>query len=247
MAFIQPALLQIAEVYIDESSTSHRYLVLGAIIMLRDSADELIGLLRQARLPELPQGEMKWIKVSNGKLPAYIRFVDTFFRQPRGVVDFHSIVVDTTKQQHAIFNEGSREIGFSKEIYQLALKCSRLYNTLFHVYPDHRDTNQRPEELRLILNRGVRKKGDKRDWPYRRLQFRDSKATIFLQLTDVLSGALAFHLNGHRQAQGASPAKCALSDHILQSAGIRNVLHDTAVRGKFTVWHRQLKSSVPQP
>jgi hypothetical protein len=241
MAFVEPPPLQIAEVYIDESSTRHRYLVLGGIITLRDNADAITGFLLKARLPELPHGEMKWIKVSTGKLQAYMRFVDVFFRQPRGTIDFHSIIVDTTKQKHAIFNQGSREIGFNKEIYQLVMKCGRIYNTLFHIYPDYRDTNQRPEELRLILNRGARKTGDKRDWPYRRLQFRDSKATILLQLADILSGALAYHLNGHRLVQNASPAKCTLSDHILQSAGIQNVFRGTPIRGKFTVWHRQLR------
>src|ERR1051325_1156419 len=94
-----PLPLPIAEVYIDESSTRHRYLVLGAIVTLRDNAGELIRALLDSRLPELPQGEMKWIKVSAGKLPAYIRFVDTFFQQPRGTVDFHSLIVDTSRSE----------------------------------------------------------------------------------------------------------------------------------------------------
>jgi hypothetical protein len=247
MTFVPRPQLQIADVYIDESSTQYRYLVLGAVVTLKDSADEFTRLLLRTRLPELPHGEMKWIKVSNAKLAAYTRFVDMFFKQPRGTADFHSIIVDTSKQSHSIFNEGSREIGFNKEVYQLAMKCSRLYNTLFHVYPDYRDTDQKPEDLRLILNRGIRKTGDKRDWPYRRVQFRDSKKTTLLQLADILSGALAYHLNGHRQAVDASPAKCALSDHILRCAGIRDVFRDTAIRGKFTVWHRRLKGASRSP
>jgi Protein of unknown function (DUF3800) len=210
------------------------------VIILQESVDELTNVLLRARLPELPNGEMKWIKVSNSKLSAYKRFIDVFFTEPR-FADYHSIVVDTSKVKHNIYNQGNREIGFNKEIYQLAMKCGRLYNTLFHVYPDYRNTNQRPEDLRLILNRGIRKSGDKRDWPYRRVQFRDSKKTILLQLTDLLSGALTYHLNGHRNDYGASPAKCVLSDHILASAGIKDVFRSTPIRGRFTVWHRQLK------
>jgi hypothetical protein len=231
--------LPITEVYIDESSTQLRYLILGAIITA--SGQDLLQRFLDARLPELPKNEMKWVKVSQTKLPAYIRFVDVFFSQPRGVMDFHSIVVDTSRQRHELYNRGSREIGFNKEVYQLAMKCGLLYETLFHVYPDHRVTNQRPEDLRLMLNRGIRKKGDQRDWPYRRLQFRDSKKTLLLQLADILSGALAFHLNGHRNRHTASPAKIELSDHILRSANIRDVFRDTQRRGKFTVWHRQLR------
>ncbi len=232
---------KIAEVYIDESSMQHRYLVLGAVVTPSEYANEFVNKLLEARQPELPMGEMKWVKVSRTKLPAYLRFVDVFFSQPMGLADFHSIVIDTSRYKHDIYNQGSREIGFNKEVYQLAMKCGRLYKTLFHVYPDRRETNQRTEDLRLMLNRGIRQKGDKRDWPYRRLQFRDSKNTPLLQLADLLSGALAYHLNGHRNEFGASPAKISLSDHLIQRAGVRDVFRDTAIRGKFTVWHRRLR------
>jgi len=233
--------LPIAEVYIDESSTRHRYLVLGAVVVRRDSSAELTNQLQAARLPELPQGEMKWTKVSQTKLSAYMRVVDRFFQERLRLFEFHSVVIDTSRQRHQLYNQGSHEIGFNKEMYQLALKCGRLYQTLFHVYPDRRVTNQRPEDLRRMLNRGLRLKGDKRDWPYRRLQFRDSHTTPFIQLADILAGAIAYHLNGHRHVNAASPAKATLSDHVLKNAGIQDIFRDTAIRGKFTVWHRQLK------
>ena len=143
MAIIQPQPLHIVEVYIDESSTRHRYLVLGAIVTPSANIAEFTDMLRAARLPELPYSEMKWTKVSTSKLGAYIRFVDAFFSQPRGSFDFHSAIVDTSLQRHQLFNQGSREVGFNKEVYQLALKCSRLYQALFHIYPDRRVTNQR--------------------------------------------------------------------------------------------------------
>jgi hypothetical protein len=241
MTVPEPLAPPIAEVYIDESSTQLRYLVLGAIVIPCSNVDALLDLLRVARLPELPRNEMTWVKVSRTKLPAYIRFVDVFFDQRRGVIDFHSVIIDTSRQKHEIYNQGSREIGFNKEVYQLALKCGRLYGDLFHVYPDKRETSQRPDDLRLMLNRGIRLKGDQRDWPYRRLQFRDSKRTLLLQLSDIFSGALAYHLNGHRHAHDASPAKVELSDHVLHSAGIPDIFRDTSISGKFTVWHRRLR------
>jgi Protein of unknown function (DUF3800) len=231
----------VVEVYIDESSTQHRYLVLGAVVTPSANVDGFVRMLWNARLPDLPREEMKWVKVSRTKLPAYIRFVDFFFDQVRGSIDFHSLVIDTTRQQHRIYNQGNREIGFNKEVYQLAMKCARLYNALFHIYPDRRETNQRPEDLRLMLNRGIRRKGDKRDWPFRRVQFRDSKKTLLLQLSDLLAGALAYRLNEHDIADGASPAKIELSNHIRQRAGITNVFRDTPIPGKFTIWHRQLR------
>lgn len=155
---------------------------------------------------------------------------------------FHSLVIDTTLVDHQRFNAGNREIGFNKEIYQLAMKCSKLYpKYLFHVYPDQRETTQKPEDLRLILNRGCRKKGDKRDWPFRRCQFRDSKKTLLLQLTDIIIGAIAFKLNGHDKKEGASPAKCELADYIFERAKITDIFKSTAPAAEFTVWHRRLR------
>jgi Protein of unknown function (DUF3800) len=232
---------EIAEIYIDESSqNNHRYLVLGGIGTKLTSTARLSNLIIETRLPELPHGEVKWTKVSKCKLAAYKRIVDVLFEN-NSAVYFHSLVVDTTLLDHQRFNAGSREIGFNKEIYQLAMKFARLYNLLFHVYPDYRDTTQKPDDLRDILNRGCRKNGDWRDWPFRRCQFRDSKSTPLLQLVDVLVGGIAYRLNGHDKAPNASSAKSELSSYILGCAGIQDAFKDTARAADFSIWHRRLR------
>jgi hypothetical protein len=239
----------IAEIYIDESSqTNHHYLVLGCIATMILDRSTLNALLIKARLPELPEGEAKWTKVSKRKLPAYKRIVDVLLGDPE-IAHFHCLVVDTTRVDHTHFNAGSREIGFNKEIYQLAMKCAqRLYpDVLFHVYPDRREASQKPEDLRLILNRGCRKKADKRDWPFRRCQFRDSKNTLPLQLADIITGALAYKLNGHDRKKDASPSKSELASYVLEHAGVADPFKNTAVVGRFTIWHRKLKRGVSQP
>jgi hypothetical protein len=120
----------LAEVYIDESSqTAHRYLVMGPIIVNIQDRDRICEALTEARLPELPSGTLKWTKVSKGKLPAYVRVVDAFFNLQRThLLDFHALAVDTSKIRNDIYNNGSSDIGFNKEVYQLALKMSRLTN-----------------------------------------------------------------------------------------------------------------------
>ncbi|SRR6266508_779293 len=240
---VKPKPEDIAEIYIDESSqNNHRYLVIGGIIVMMTGTPRLNRAITEARLPQLPQGEAKWTKVSKGKLVAYKRIVDALFKNG-DLVHFHSLVVDTTLLDHERFNAGSREIGFNKEIYQLAMKFCRLYSSgeLFHVYPDRRETTQKPEDLRLILNRGCRKNGDRRDWPFRRCQFRDSKNTLPLQLADILVGGIAYRLNGHDKKPGASPAKCELSSYILDCAKIKDPFKDTARAADFTIWHRRLR------
>jgi hypothetical protein len=232
------------DVYIDESSqTQNRFLVIGAIVLPLDHAIASSDLIRFSRRPELNEfGEMKWVKVSSAKQGAYARIVDAFFdaREFQNA-DFHCLVVDTSRLDHRRFNQGDREIGFSKEIFQLCRKVGRLYAGNFHIYLDRRNTSETPDKVRLILNRAARRDGDHRDWPYRRMQFRDSKAVPLLQLVDIFCGAIAYALNGHAAIAGASPAKSSLSAHVLARANIRNPLADTARRGKFTIWHRQLR------
>lgn len=204
----------------------------------------MCAAIASARLPHLPAGEMKWTKVSNSKLPAYLRVVDAFFDVPKrsSGPHFHSLVVDMHRVNDRRFNDGSRDLGFNKEVYQLLMKQRRLYpKSIFHVYPDYRSTPNSPEELRLVLNRGARKSGDNRDWPFRRIHWRQSEDEPCIQLVDILIGALGFQLNGHINAADASPAKRELSLHITERAGIRDIMRDTARAGTFTMWHRQLQ------
>jgi hypothetical protein len=242
---VPPDPSQIAELYIDESSqNNHRFLVLGCIVVRMQERQALCELITHARKPGLPAKEAKWTKVSRTKLPAYKRIVDTLF-DSRDLAHFHSLFVDTRLVDHRTFNQGSREIGFNKEIYQLAIKCSRLYGKqLFHVYPDRRTASQPPEELRRILNNGCRKNGDKRDYPFRRCQFRDSNTTLPLQLADIITGGIAWSLNGHARAPNASPSKTELSRYILDRASIPDATKGTARSGRFTIWPRQLRKSV---
>jgi hypothetical protein len=111
--------------YFDESSqTGHQYLVLGGIGVEYTDSGKLLAMLQEARLPELPAGEAKWTKVSRAKLPAYKRLVDVAFGN-RDLVHFHSLVLNTHDVDHARFNQGDRDLGFNKEIYQLAMNFRR--------------------------------------------------------------------------------------------------------------------------
>lgn len=179
------------DAYVDESSqTKHRYLTLGGLVMPTQAVTAFEAAVTRARDPQLPNGEMAWTKVSTSKLPAYKEVVDVFFNtlsiKP---LEFHVVAVDTSKIDDRKYNEGSRDAGFNKEIYQLARKFGRLYpRSLFHIYLDQRETKSSPEKLRFILNCGIKKDGDGRDWPYRRIHFRDSSKSQCIQVVDVLLG-----------------------------------------------------------
>lgn len=243
---VPPDTRLISDIYVDESSqTQHKHLALGGLIVPKTRIDAFEKAIQKARLPELPNNEMAWTKVSRSKLAAYKRVVDVLFSASNEIhqIEFHSLYVDTHRIRDKDFNSGSRDVGFNKEIYQLGMKFARLHRArLFHLHLDQRQTKNDLEELRFILNCGIRQRHPERDWPFRRTHFVDSSKSQFIQLVDVLLGAICFHINGHRLVKDASPSKCELSDYILhEKAKVRSALVGTNMTGRFTIWPRQLR------
>lgn len=233
--------MTILEVYADESSqNSHKYMVLGGIVVISTRRDQVLTAFREIRGKHRLFGELKWGKISSAKLHVYKEFIDCFFAfYSENVLHFHSLVIDTSKLDHAQYNKGNAEIGFSKFIYQLLIKFGRLYHAKgnFHVHLDDRTTRQSLEELRQILNSGIRKRWGVDRYPYKRVQFLESHKSDFLQVVDLLIGAIAFVKNGHYLKSDASPARKELADYICQRACLPSLGHSTPMRmQKFTIW-----------
>ena len=145
---------------------------------------------------------IKWEKVNAYNLASYKKVVDAFFQFPvkhNKNADINCVVVDTSKKTLKATGDGDVEIGFNKEVYFLCalMIAKRFKHELFHLYPDRREVRYPPEEARKIMNFGVRKDGDRRLWPFRKLSFRDPEICQGLQVVDIFIGALAYRLNGH--------------------------------------------------
>lgn len=243
-------------VYVDESSqTKHRYLVIGGLVVPLSHADAFEASIIAARdeiIPIVkPDGTprvIKWEKANAYNLASYKKVVDAFFRFPmdqklpiRKHVDINCVVVDTRKKDLRASGEGDIDIGFNKEVYFLCVPMigKRFPKELFHVYPDRRTTPHPLKEAQQIMNFGARKYGDKRQWPYRRLQFKDPENCQALQVVDIFIGALAYRLNGHYEKPEANKAKKALSEYILGRAGITDPTMKTPYhKRRFAILHR---------
>jgi Protein of unknown function (DUF3800) len=247
-------------VYIDESSqTKHRYLILGGLVVPLSHAKLFESDIIAARDPIIAPFNsdgtprvIKWEKVKKRNVESYKKVFDAFWRfefkhQLYGPgdkhVDVHCVVVDTSKKSLRTTGAGDPETGFNIEIYFLcaALIAKRFDRELFHIYPDRRDAPpERLREAQKIMNLGVRKYGDTRDWPIRRLQYADPEYTQALQVVDIMIGALAFKLNGHYDKPEANPAKKELCDYILKTkAKIFKPLEPTRyTKRRFTIVHR---------
>jgi hypothetical protein len=233
------------DAYIDETSQSGpRFLAIGGIVITRKYAEEFeraIIAARGTRLPlHHPNGnirEIKWRSCGNGDFEAYKNVVDTFFdfqktmeASTANTCKFHCTVVDThvPGRSYSVGEKGQAGFSMALHYHCLMVVGSFYKQRLFHFYLDERTTSPEntPAQSGFKLNRALMKDGDKRDYPIRRMQFRNSKKLQALQLTDVLLGALTYRFNRHYKAEDANADKKLLCDYILDRGGVTAHLRD---------------------
>lgn len=228
--------------YVDESSqNSHEYMVLGGAVVRTSRADEISDALRNVKAKYNLQSKIRWTDLSRHKLNAYEEFFDVFrgyMREQKAC--FHTLVVNCSKVDNSLYNNGDNELGFSKFIYQLLLhKFARKYERPpLHAFLDSRTTNQSLEEVREMINSALQRDYNIRDRPLRVLQFQSPLQQPLLEATDLIIGATAYHKNRRDKAPDASAHKKALSFHIARSFGVSRLGGDTAYSATtYTVWN----------
>jgi hypothetical protein len=250
------------EIYIDETSQNgHHFLVLGGIIIPREFSAEFTADIIEARRPRLhalnSKGQLRelgWSEVSNGDLEAYQKVIEAFFsfshrrlRGESGMVKSYSSVVDTSVRGRS-YSKGARgQIGFNREIYFHCLSIARREKVeLFHVYPDHRTTTEPVKKMAFMLSSGIQKEGDRRDNPFRRVNFRFSHDNQALQISDILIGAIAYRLNRHYDRPDANSDKKRLCDFILMKTEFDKYIFSNTFRekafGPHQLWFRRHRS-----
>ncbi len=130
-------------------------------------------------------GEIKWSKVANSQHEFYIDLIDYFFDSD---LSFRAIVINKSQINNNIFMQDFNNF-YYKMYYQLINhKLDTLSN--YNIYLDIKDTlsASKMNELKSILQTkfGV----------IRNLQNIHSHESIFLQLTDLIMGAVSYHLRG---------------------------------------------------
>lgn len=241
---------QLHHIYCDESrQTAHRYMVLGGLIVPADEEPVVASRIGAFRNEWRMSAELKWTKVSRGKIDAYKAYVDLFAElNAEDRVHFHAMILDTHQFDHNKFNKGDKEIGFYKFYYQLLLHsfgrryCRKNEGDRFLVFLDHRQTSYKLGTLKSTLNHGIKKKYGADHQPWRNVEPRDSKKVEFLQVVDILTGAIGFVKNGYAERSDSSPAKLDLIDHISSRVSHPILGNNTSWgQNRFTVWNFQLK------
>jgi hypothetical protein len=251
-------------VYIDESSQNHRYLVLGALTVpyshIQQFDTDIIEARENTNVKAFADDgnlrEMKWQKVNAERLEAYKAVVKAAFsfkakHQLSSLKDMaiNCLAVDTSARPLKRTGDGDRETGFEKEFYFLSnvVLAGRYRDQLFRLFPDRRYAKRRLRESRDILNFGAYKWKDKRTFPFRTLDFADPETCLALQVVDIFMGALAFRLNRHYERPDANAGKKALCDYIWQLCKLEDPFVTSHFqRPRFMTWlHRPQTETSP--
>lgn len=129
--------------------------------------------------------EIKWSSVSKGKYPFYAELIDYFFSND---LQFRAIVVDKGKVNNREHNQNFDDF-YYKMYYQLIHHKINMEHQ-HNIYLDIKDTLSagKVNKLKEILNINYNS--------IRTLQNIHSHESLLMQLTDLLMGAITYHLRG---------------------------------------------------
>ncbi len=217
-------------IYCDEASTTGaQFMLIGGLWVPQDRETTIRRTFKEIRTRYRLDAEMKWTKVSRTKLPAYKAFLDTFWLYPE--LSFNCIVVDTYILDHKTYNRGDEELGFYK-FYHLVVRHNLNFRNLYWLYTDERHNRKsyRLSTLRLTTNNWWKKKAHVE--PLRNIEPRSSKDEDFIQLADILLGAIAYEWNGY----SSSVPKLELARYIADRSGKKSLRSAGGRGAKVNIW-----------
>ena len=243
--------MSIYHIFCDESrQTNHRHMILGGLVIHQDQLDEFNATMTDFRHEINMHAELKWSKVSNGKIAEYRRFIDYFFAlNNTNIVHFHCITLDTNQINHKAYNAGNKETGFYKFFYQLLYNCfARNYlteqnDTKFIIHMDQRNTSYSLNDLKDILNNGIKKNMGITQKRVLSVEAIDSKKSEVLQIADIIIGSIGYQKNCYDMLAGANQAKIEIAKYIAKLAGIPNLIDNTKYGVvRFKIWNFKFKA-----
>jgi hypothetical protein len=226
-------------IYCDESrhleNDGHDAMVLGAVMCPAAKAREIAVRLREIKRRHglSPELELKWTKVSAGKLLYYLDVVDYFFDDDD--LHFRALIADKRGLRHEDFAQ-DHDTWYYKMYFDL-LKILLKPNSEYRIFVDVKDTRtgRKLRKLHEVLCNNIY------DFDRRiisTVQGVGSHEVQQVQLADLLIGAVGYAKSDRK----TSIAKAALVDRIRQRSGY-SLSRTTLIReDKLNLFHWSARS-----
>jgi hypothetical protein len=185
--------LPVVNIYCDESShlekDGHPYLVLGAVSCPLDQVRETSSRLRELKtgFGFSPNFEMKWSKVSHGRIEFYQSVLEEF--ASNDALRFRAIVAPKAGLKHEAFSQ-DHDTWYFKMYYQMLVWMLKA-GSAYHIYVDIKDTRS-AAKMRHLHDVLCSSKYDHDKQRIPRLQAVRSHEVEQVQLVDLLVGAVNY-------------------------------------------------------
>ena len=220
--------------YCDESThlihDGHPYMLLSYISIaypqIRLAKEEIKAIKRKFNYTE----ELKWTNVHSATYKVYAELVDWFFMND---LEFRAVVVDKSqideKRADYSFND------FYFRMYFQLLHTKVDFQNRYNVFLDKKDTcsGEKLEKMKKIMSYNS---------SIGTLQFIPSRESVFIQLADVLMGAINYNLRIQKgDVKGNVIAKLKLIEKIKRHSNISLNTTTPLSRNKFNLFFITLK------
>lgn len=175
--------------YCDESchleNDKHPYMLIGYVSSAYNQVKLHSKNIRQLKAKHHVFSEVKWSSLSKSAYPLYNDLVDYFFATD---LQYRAIVIDKSQLKHEDFKQTHDD--FYYKMYFQLLSKKLLPECNYNVYLDIKDTRsaKKVKGLKEFLNSNF--------VTVRNLQNIRSHESELMQLTDIITGALSYHLRG---------------------------------------------------
>lgn len=175
--------------YCDESchleKDGHQFMLIGYVSCAYNQVTLHNNYIRSLKRKFGILSEIKWISLSKSGYPLYNELIEYFFATD---LQYRAIVIEKSKMKHEEFNQ-SHDDFYYKMYFQLLNKRITPDNN-YNIFLDIKDSRsaKKVSGLRDYLNRNF--------ISVRNLQSIRSYESELMQLTDIITGALSYHLRG---------------------------------------------------
>jgi Protein of unknown function (DUF3800) len=175
--------------YCDESChlerDEHQYMIIAYVSCAANQVRLHNSNIRKLKSNAGINSEVKWVSLSKSGYPLYNDLIDYFFATD---LQYRAIVIDKSHLKHEEFKQNHDDF-YYKMYYQLLSKKILPENN-YNIYLDIKDTRsaKKVHGLQDYLNRQY--------FSVKKLQNIKSHEVEMMQLTDIITGALNYHLRG---------------------------------------------------
>lgn len=220
--------------YCDESThlihDGHPYMLLSYISIaypqIRLAKEEIKAIKRKFNHTE----ELKWTNVHSATYKVYAELVDWFFMND---LEFRAVVVDKSQIDETRADYSFNDFYFRMYFQLLHTKVD--FQNRYNVFLDIKDTcsGEKLEKLKKIMSYNS---------SIGTLQFIPSRESVFIQLADVLMGAINYNLRIQKgDVKGNVIAKLKLIEKIKRHSNISLNTTTPLSRNKFNLFFITLK------